>query len=210
MFLDLYSLCFNARTSWCTCWGSSCSTSEICRPRRHTSSSTTWWSNRLISLFVIQFSLDSQLKISKSLPPRWDWSCTLCGPRASGEWTPSRPRWPSCGRWSATWRGCSSRTSSRPWRRSSVRWSCWSRRPCQVSLTVTQLDNITVCFMFLYCNVTPIICQMYFNVFWCFVVAGTKTLVVHGQNECDIPTQLPVHEDTQFEALLKASQRILN
>ena len=30
-----------------------------------------------------------------------------------------------------------------------------------------------------------------------------KTLVVHGQNECDIPTQLPVHEDTQFEALLK-------
>uniref|UniRef100_A0A8D0H2X6 Unc-80 homolog, NALCN channel complex subunit n=1 Tax=Sphenodon punctatus TaxID=8508 RepID=A0A8D0H2X6_SPHPU len=32
---------------------------------------------------------------------------------------------------------------------------------------------------------------------------GTKTLVVHGQNECDIPTQLPVHEDTQFEALLK-------
>ncbi|MBN3275438.1 UNC80 protein, partial [Polyodon spathula] len=33
---------------------------------------------------------------------------------------------------------------------------------------------------------------------------GTKTLVVHGQNECDIPTQLPVHEDTQFEALLKA------
>lgn len=34
-------------------------------------------------------------------------------------------------------------------------------------------------------------------------VAGTKTLVVHGQNECDIPTQLPVHEDTQFEALLK-------
>lgn len=37
--------------------------------------------------------------------------------------------------------------------------------------------------------------------FSCF--AGTKTLVVHGQNECDIPTQLPVHEDTQFEALLK-------
>lgn len=34
-------------------------------------------------------------------------------------------------------------------------------------------------------------------------VTGTKTLVVHGQNECDIPTQLPVHEDTQFEALLK-------
>ena len=33
--------------------------------------------------------------------------------------------------------------------------------------------------------------------------SGTKTLVVHGQNECDIPTQLPVHEDTQFEALLK-------
>lgn len=32
---------------------------------------------------------------------------------------------------------------------------------------------------------------------------GTKTLVVHGQNECDIPTQLPVHEDTQFDALLK-------
>lgn len=37
-----------------------------------------------------------------------------------------------------------------------------------------------------------------------FIVdAGTKTLVVHGQNECDIPTQLPVHEDTQFDALLK-------
>lgn len=36
-----------------------------------------------------------------------------------------------------------------------------------------------------------------------FVHIGTKTLVVHGQNECDIPTQLPVHEDTQFEALLK-------
>ena len=29
--------------------------------------------------------------------------------------------------------------------------------------------------------------------------------MVHGQNECDIPTQLPVHEDTQFEALLKVS-----
>lgn len=27
--------------------------------------------------------------------------------------------------------------------------------------------------------------------------------MVHGQNECDIPTQLPVHEDTQFDALLK-------
>lgn len=39
--------------------------------------------------------------------------------------------------------------------------------------------------------------------FLCIAVAGTKTLVVHGQNECDIPTQLPVHEDTQFEALLK-------
>lgn len=36
-----------------------------------------------------------------------------------------------------------------------------------------------------------------------FLFLGTKTLVVHGQNECDIPTQLPVHEDTQFEALLK-------
>lgn len=36
-----------------------------------------------------------------------------------------------------------------------------------------------------------------------FFDTGTKTLVVHGQNECDIPTQLPVHEDTQFEALLK-------
>lgn len=36
-----------------------------------------------------------------------------------------------------------------------------------------------------------------------FSSLGTKTLVVHGQNECDIPTQLPVHEDTQFEALLK-------
>lgn len=40
-----------------------------------------------------------------------------------------------------------------------------------------------------------------FNFMYC--AAGTKTLVVHGQNECDIPTQLPVHEDTQFEALLK-------
>lgn len=29
--------------------------------------------------------------------------------------------------------------------------------------------------------------------------------MVHGQNECDIPTQLPVHEDTQFEALLKVA-----
>lgn len=38
-----------------------------------------------------------------------------------------------------------------------------------------------------------------------FLPLGTKTLVVHGQNECDIPTQLPVHEDTQFEALLKVS-----
>lgn len=38
-----------------------------------------------------------------------------------------------------------------------------------------------------------------------YVLAGTKTLVVHGQNECDIPTQLPVHEDTQFEALLKVT-----
>lgn len=38
---------------------------------------------------------------------------------------------------------------------------------------------------------------------WLFFGTGTKTLVVHGQNECDIPTQLPVHEDTQFEALLK-------
>lgn len=37
----------------------------------------------------------------------------------------------------------------------------------------------------------------------CLASLGTKTLVVHGQNECDIPTQLPVHEDTQFEALLK-------
>lgn len=39
-----------------------------------------------------------------------------------------------------------------------------------------------------------------------FIFTGTKTLVVHGQNECDIPTQLPVHEDTQFEALLKVPQ----
>lgn len=38
---------------------------------------------------------------------------------------------------------------------------------------------------------------------WFLPSVGTKTLVVHGQNECDIPTQLPVHEDTQFEALLK-------
>lgn len=38
---------------------------------------------------------------------------------------------------------------------------------------------------------------------------GTKTLVVHGQNECDIPTQLPVHEDTQFEALLKVTIIVL-
>lgn len=29
--------------------------------------------------------------------------------------------------------------------------------------------------------------------------------MVHGQNECDIPTQLPVHEDTQFDALLKVN-----
>lgn len=41
------------------------------------------------------------------------------------------------------------------------------------------------------------------------VDAGTKTLVVHGQNECDIPTQLPVHEDTQFEALLKVRKDFL-
>ncbi|XP_068101296.1 protein unc-80 homolog isoform X20 [Hyperolius riggenbachi] len=39
---------------------------------------------------------------------------------------------------------------------------------------------------------------------------GTKTLVVHGQNECDIPTQLPVHEDTQFEALLKECLEFFN
>lgn len=38
---------------------------------------------------------------------------------------------------------------------------------------------------------------------------GTKTLVVHGQNECDIPTQLPVHEDTQFDALLKVFNHLL-
>lgn len=44
---------------------------------------------------------------------------------------------------------------------------------------------------------------IYFN--WTLHDAGTKTLVVHGQNECDIPTQLPVHEDTQFEALLKVA-----
>ncbi len=50
---------------------------------------------------------------------------------------------------------------------------------------------------------TSIICQIYLNIFLCIVDVGTKTLVVHGQNECDIPTQLPVHEDTQFEALLK-------
>lgn len=41
------------------------------------------------------------------------------------------------------------------------------------------------------------------NLLWFLLSLGTKTLVVHGQNECDIPTQLPVHEDTQFEALLK-------
>ncbi|XP_030638088.1 protein unc-80 homolog [Chanos chanos] len=39
---------------------------------------------------------------------------------------------------------------------------------------------------------------------------GAKTLVVHGQNECDIPTQLPVHEDTQFEALLKECLEFFN
>ncbi|XP_035384136.1 protein unc-80 homolog isoform X2 [Electrophorus electricus] len=39
---------------------------------------------------------------------------------------------------------------------------------------------------------------------------GTKTLVVHGQNECDIPTQLPVNEDTQFEALLKECLEFFN
>uniref|UniRef100_A0A3Q2ZNL7 Unc-80 homolog (C. elegans) n=1 Tax=Kryptolebias marmoratus TaxID=37003 RepID=A0A3Q2ZNL7_KRYMA len=38
----------------------------------------------------------------------------------------------------------------------------------------------------------------------------TKTLVVHGQNECDIPTQLPVHEDTQFDALLKECLEFFN
>ncbi|CDQ90014.1 unnamed protein product [Oncorhynchus mykiss] len=43
-----------------------------------------------------------------------------------------------------------------------------------------------------------------------YVLAGTKTLVVHGQNECDIPTQLPVHEDTQFEALLKECLEFFN
>lgn len=43
----------------------------------------------------------------------------------------------------------------------------------------------------------------------CHMCVGTKTLVVHGQNECDIPTQLPVHEDTQFEALLKVTITIL-
>uniref|UniRef100_UPI00358FE682 protein unc-80 homolog n=1 Tax=Myxine glutinosa TaxID=7769 RepID=UPI00358FE682 len=39
---------------------------------------------------------------------------------------------------------------------------------------------------------------------------GTKTLVVHGPNECDIPTQLPVHEDTQFDAVLKESLEFFN
>ncbi|XP_078453386.1 protein unc-80 homolog [Lampetra planeri] len=39
---------------------------------------------------------------------------------------------------------------------------------------------------------------------------GTKTLVVHGPNECDIPTQLPVHEDTLFEAVLKESLEFFN
>lgn len=43
-----------------------------------------------------------------------------------------------------------------------------------------------------------------------FLPLGTKTLVVHGQNECDIPTQLPVHEDTQFEALLKVGVSFLS
>lgn len=47
-------------------------------------------------------------------------------------------------------------------------------------------------------NFQEALCSELF-LFW----VGTKTLVVHGQNECDIPTQLPVHEDTQFEALLK-------
>lgn len=45
--------------------------------------------------------------------------------------------------------------------------------------------------------------------FLCVVNTGTKTLVVHGQNECDIPTQLPVHEDTQFEALLKVRTPVM-
>uniref|UniRef100_A0A8C5MCX8 Unc-80 homolog, NALCN channel complex subunit n=1 Tax=Leptobrachium leishanense TaxID=445787 RepID=A0A8C5MCX8_9ANUR len=39
---------------------------------------------------------------------------------------------------------------------------------------------------------------------------GTKTLVVHGQNECDIPTQLPIHEDTQFESVLKECLEFFN
>lgn len=46
--------------------------------------------------------------------------------------------------------------------------------------------------------------------FFFFFDTGTKTLVVHGQNECDIPTQLPVHEDTQFEALLKVKSSELS
>lgn len=51
--------------------------------------------------------------------------------------------------------------------------------------------------------------QAFKQFFLSLLNAGTKTLVVHGQNECDIPTQLPVHEDTQFEALLKVKQGFL-
>lgn len=73
--------------------------------------------------------------------------------------------------------------------------SCWSLRPCQVSrLTfdhVSHPGNICI------------------NTVCAGLPSGTKTLVVHGQNECDIPTQLPVHEDTQFDALLKVNDKRL-
>lgn len=80
----------------------------------------------LLSVLFILFPLISP-------PLRWAWSCILCGLPVNGAWTPSRPRWPSCGRWSATWRGSSLKTWSRPWRKSSVRSNCWSQHRCQVN-----------------------------------------------------------------------------
>ncbi len=59
-------------------------------------------------------------------------------------------------------------------------------------------DNKLTSVFFMFITVPVIVCL------------GTKTLVVHGQNECDIPTQLPVHEDTQFEALLKVIVNAVN
>lgn len=58
-------------------------------------------------------------------------------------------------------------------------------------LALLYTNNKIISVLFVFITVLAIVCL------------GTKTLVVHGQNECDIPTQLPVHEDTQFEALLK-------